>query len=159
MMLHCGCVCGASSWALEEKIGRPLALIHQPVPGLNSALAPPIGNFLRKLRPGVAFTRWNWGLSASPQLDQHPSLKLPTLTPPLTAESVWVRIEDQALVALPSSGGVLFGIRVWVVPLSKLLSDPTAARGLHRALATMPDALARYKGLTAARESLMALTA
>ena len=34
--LVAGCVCFPSSWCLAEKIGRPLSVIHDPVPGLNT---------------------------------------------------------------------------------------------------------------------------
>jgi len=154
-----GCVCFPSSWALEEKIGRPLPTIHEPVPGLNTALAAPITSFLRRLRPGLAFTRWNWGLSRHAQLNQHPALNLTRLAPPLRLEDVWVRLEDQALVALPRSGGVLFGIRIWVIPLTEVKADAEAARRLHRAIATMPEPMARYKNLWAARDDLLRLLA
>jgi len=155
MILHGGCVCFPSSWAFEEKIGRPLPWIHAAVPGLNAALQQPIGSFLRKLRPGIAYTRWNWGLSRWPQLNQHPSLDLTKLAPPLTASDVWLRLEDQALVALPESGGVLFGIRIWVVSLNEVKADAEAAHRLRRAIATMPEAMSRYKNLWEAKSELL----
>jgi len=34
-----GAVCFPSSWALREKLGKPLDLVHAPVPGINPALA------------------------------------------------------------------------------------------------------------------------
>jgi hypothetical protein len=159
MVLHGGCVCFPSSWAFEEKLGRPLAWIHQVVPGLNAALRQPIGGFLRKLRPGVAWTRWNWGLSRWLQLNQHPSLGLAKLAPPLTEDDVWLRIEDQSLLALPESGGVLFGIRIRVVSLREVKADPVAAQRLHRAIATMPEAMLRYKNLWEAKSELLRLLA
>ncbi|HEY6169035.1 MAG TPA: heme-dependent oxidative N-demethylase subunit alpha family protein, partial [Verrucomicrobiae bacterium] len=152
-----GCVCFPSSWSLEEKFGRELPLIHEAVPGLNPQLGTPINNFLNKLRPGVAFQRHNWGLSRWPDLNQHPALGLSKLQPPLKLDEVWLRVEYQALVALARSGGVLFGIRIAVHPLSAVATKPDAARGLHRALQTMPEAMARYKNLWAARDNLLRL--
>ncbi|MBI3879803.1 MAG: DUF3445 domain-containing protein [Verrucomicrobia bacterium] len=152
-----GCVCFPSSWALEEKVGHPLPFIHEAVPGLNAALQSPITTFLKRLRPGIAFTRWNWGLSRHAQLNQHPALNLAKLAPPLRLDDVWLRLEDQALVALLQSGGVLFGIRIWVVPLAQVKADAETARRLHRALRTMPDEVARYKNLLATRGELLRL--
>jgi hypothetical protein len=74
-----GCVCFPSSWSLAEKIGRPMEFIHGPVPGLNAQLGRSIDTFLAKLTPGAAWLRHNWGLSRSPELNQHPSRPLPRL--------------------------------------------------------------------------------
>lgn len=146
--LRAGCVCFPSSWALEDKIGRPIHEIHAPVPGLNREVGPQIGRFLGRLAPGVSWQRANWGLSGSPELNQHPRLRKPRLDADVTREQVFLRIEHQSLVALPRSGGVLFGIRIEVVPIACVLSDPPAAAGLRRALRTMPAPLAGYKGLS-----------
>ena len=46
-----GCVCFPSSWAFEEKVGRPLDWIHAVVPTLNERLGEKARNFLTKRRP------------------------------------------------------------------------------------------------------------
>jgi len=157
MRLLGGCVCFPSSWRFEEKVGRALPAIHEPVPGLNVAIGSPIKNFLARMRPGVAWCRANWGLSRVADLNQHPAREVPRLRPPLTAEEVWLRIENQALVALPESNGILFGIRLEILALAEIRRHPETARNLQRALRTMPAAVADYKGLTPARDNLISL--
>ena len=152
-----GCVCFPSSWRFEEKVGQPLEVIHTPVPHLNEQLVSPIHNFLSRLKPGVAWCRANWGLSRSPELNQHPARGLPKLRPPLRADEVWLRVEDQALVALPQSGGVLFGIRIALHRLDELARDPDARAGLRRALVSMPAEMAAYKRIDAVREAVVGL--
>jgi len=152
-----GCVCFPSSWRLTDKLGLPLTAIHEPVPGLNQSLGEAIDRFLRTLKPTSAAFRANWGLSRSPELNQHPDLERPQLTPPLNSDEVFVRIENQALVALPESGGVLFGIRLEIIPLPELARHPQAVIGLKRALRTMPVAVADYKNLSASREVIIKL--
>ncbi len=152
-----GCVCFPSSWSFEEKVGKPLEVIHTPVPRLNDELASPIHNFLSRLKPGAAWCRANWGMSRSPELNQHPARGLRKLTPPLREDEIWLRVEDQALVALPESRGVLFGIRMTVIPLLEVKRHPTAARGLARALRTMPGAMLDYKSLLPAKDELLRL--
>ena len=152
-----GCVCFPSSWRFEEKVGKPLEVIHTPVPHLNEQLASPIHNFLSRLKPGAAWCRANWGLSRSPELNQHPARDLPKLRPPLCEDEVWLRVEDQALIALPESRGVLFGIRMTVIPLAEVKRHPAAARGLDRALRTMSDAMLDYKSVLAAKGELLRL--
>jgi hypothetical protein len=147
-----GCVCFPSSWSLAEKMGHPLEFIHGPVPGLNAQLGRSIDSFLAKLAPGTAWLRHNWGLSRSPELNQHPSRPLPRLEDSVALSEVWLRVERQALVALPASGGVLFGIRISMHSLVEVKKDATVAERLARALRTMPTEVAAYKGLTTARE-------
>lgn len=152
--LRAGAVCFPSSWALEEKFNLTMDEIHGVVPGLNPALAPAIGQFLGKLRPGAPFERANWGLAATSELNMHPTLGRPRLTA-LDVARTWVRVEYQILAALPVTAGILFGIHVRNVPLADILADPALRAGLHRAVVTMPDALAAYKGLAHVREELV----
>lgn len=156
MHLLAQCVCFPSSWFPAEKLGRPMDLIHEPAPGLNHTLGAQIDVFLARIRPGAAWLRSNWGLSASPELNQRPDRKLPRLTPELSLQEVWLRVERQALVSLPKSSGVLFGIRIQSERLSSLVEQsPAAAAGLARAIRTMPEDVARYKGIAVARVHLL----
>jgi hypothetical protein len=156
-VLVAGCVCFPSSWALEEKIGRPLDAIHTPVPTLNEQFANPVQQFLARMKPGISWERINWGLSRSPELNQHPSRKLPRLDANVSAEDVWFRAEYQSLISLPKTGGVLFGIRLVIEPLTKLLNDREFIEGLGRAIQSMPENIAAYKGIAPARERLLEL--
>lgn len=152
-----GCVCFPSSWRLSEKMGKPIEFIHGPVPGLNANIGPAIHKFLAGLKPGMASLRFNWGLSRSAELNQHPDRVLPRLDASVTLDEVWLRVEEQALVALPESGGILFGIRILNHPLVEVRQDCAVAVKLRRALETMPDAVARYKNLAVARATLIGL--
>lgn len=157
-VLRAGCVCFPSSWALAEKLGRPVEEIHGVVPGLNPAVGERIHPFLARLKPGAGWLRSNWGLSSSPERNQHPSRalnQLPVGTPPT---SVWLRVEHQILHGL-GDGAVLFGIRLENVSLADLHTDRELRAGLHRSLATMPDDMAAYKNLTHIKDSLLAYLA
>ncbi len=157
--LRAGVVCFPSSWALTEKTGLTLEEIHGVVPGLNPALGGTIGEFLGRLKPGVPYERANWGLAATPERNMHPSLARPRLRPAFDLRGIWVRIEDQILAALPTTGGILFGIRLRLVPLTQLLENPQLKAGFHRAVRTMPDTLVVYKGFAAIRDELIAASA
>lgn len=154
-----GAVCFPTSWALTEKMGLTLDEVHGVVPGLNPALGPTISQFLQKLKVGAAYERSNWGLAATPELNLHPALARPRLSLPLNLEHIWVRVEDQILAALTTPGGILFGIRLRVLPLGQILDDGGFRSGFHRALKTMPDALAAYKGIAPIRDDLLILVA
>jgi hypothetical protein len=147
--LQAAVVCFPSSWVPAEKIGLSLDDIHQIVPRLNATLGATISQFLTRLRPGTAYERANWGLAATPERNMHPALHRPRLGLPVDPSRIWLRIEDQILAALPVTGGILFGIRLRVIPLPAILADPQLKSGFLRALATMPKDLAEYKGLSA----------
>ena len=152
-----GCVCFPSSWNLAEKIGHPIQFIHNVVPGLNPALGSQIHGFLSRLKPGTVWLRANWGLSRSSDLNQHPARGLPRLSSNASLDEAFLRIENQALVALPESHGVLFGIRIAVHNLEQIHRDPALSKGLARALASLPDDMASYKNITDCRSRLISL--
>jgi len=155
--LRGGVLCFPTSWALEEKIGHTLDFIHGPVPGLNAALGSPINQFLSRLKPGIAFHRDNWGLAATDELNLHPSRGISPPAPPVALERLWLRVEHQALVSLPRTGGVAFGIRIALHRLDKVAGDPLASAGLRRALETLPAELAVYKRIDRIRAELLTL--
>jgi hypothetical protein len=152
-----GCVCFPSSWSLAEKIGHPIQFIHSVVPGLNPALGSQIHGFLSRLKPGTVWLRANWGLSRSPDLNQHPSRGLPRLTSDATLEETFLRVENQALVALPESRGVLFGIRIAVHNLAEIQRDVAFSNGLARAIGSLPAEVATYKNIADCRSRLVSL--
>jgi dimethylamine monooxygenase subunit A len=158
--LRGGALVFPTSWALEEKLGHTLDWIHGVVPGLNPSLGAPIRQFLQRLKPGgAAFLRSNWGLAATDALNLHPSRPRPRLEPDVVPHRVWLRVEHQILAALETTGGIVFGIRLALHPLDTVLADPLLRPGFHRALRTMPDELAAYKGLAPARTRLLELSA
>jgi hypothetical protein len=149
-----GVVCFPSAWALREKLGQTLAFTHAPVPGLNEQLGTKIHTMLARLAPGAAWARENWGLARDAERNHHPARPRPRLDDSTRPEEVWLRIERQVLYKLPRTGGLLFGLRLEILPLTAL--PPEAKAGLARALATMPEEAARYKGFAAARAGLLA---
>lgn len=155
--LAAGCVCFPSSWDVREKLGLPIEQIHGVVPGLNPAIGPQIQTFLERLRPGVSWERSNWGLSRSPELNQHPGRNLPRLDECVGLDEVFFRIEHQSLAALPRSRGVLFGIRIKVQPLREIKEQPEFREKLLRALETMPKEMALYKNVARARSRILDL--
>ncbi|MEO7599343.1 MAG: heme-dependent oxidative N-demethylase subunit alpha family protein, partial [Opitutus sp.] len=151
-----GALCFPTGWALTEKLGHPLEFIHGVVPGLNAALASPIDQFLSRMKPGGAFLRDNWGISATEALNQHPAMRLPAPDAPVALDRLWLRVEHQALVALPLSRGIIFGIRISNHRLDQLREDAELSSGLARALSTMPAPMAAYKRLSDIRHELVA---
>lgn len=155
--LRGGVLCFPTGWALREKLGDTVAGIHGVVPGLNQALGPALRQMLARLRPGQAWQRANWGLAATSELNLHPALGRPAPAPPARLEQLWLRVEEQLLMALPDSPGLVFAIRIELARLDDLARDPAAAAGLAHALRAMPPELAAYKRLASIRDLLAAL--
>lgn len=149
-----GSVCFPSEWAPDERLGMPLERMHSPVPGLNNALADKINHLLDRLPPRYAWLRANWGVASSPEANQHPSRGIRQLHPDLPPESLWLRIEHQALLRLPQSQGVLFGIRLSVYPMQVVRQQRSAAQALVRQLRSLPPDMRRYKGISGLADPL-----
>ena len=151
------CTTPDEAQAAAEKIGGTVVEIHGVVPGLNQALGPALRQMLSRLRPGQAWQRSNWGLAATPELNLHPALGRPVPEPPVRLDRLWLRVEEQLLMALPGVAGLVFAIRIELPRLDELARDPAAAAGLARALRAMPADLAAYKRIATIREPLLAL--
>ena len=155
--LRGGVLCFPTGWALRDKLGGTVAEIHGVVPGLNQTLGPAMRQMLSRLRPGQAWQRSNWGLAATAELNLHPALGRPVPEPPVRLDRLWLRVEEQLLMALPGVAGLVFAIRIELPRLDELARDPAAAAGLPRALRAMPADLAAYKRIATIREPLLAL--
>jgi hypothetical protein len=149
-----GCVCFPSGWSLPEKVGRSLFATHAPVPGLNEKLASGISRIVSRLDRTRCFQRANWGLTGSRALDQHPHRRIQPIDRDTDPTKVDLRIEWQALIGLPNDL-VLFGIRVFHVPLSRIRMTALLSERLAENLITMPPAVAEYKRLSACRDRLV----
>jgi dimethylamine monooxygenase subunit A len=155
LRVRAGCVCFPSFWSLPEKLGQAIDLVHSPVPGLNAEVGAKIRIFLERLKPGDIWERWNWGLAATPERNCHPVMRRQRLDASATLARTWFRVEHQALVRLPETGAILFGIRIHSRTLEEeAAAAPEFAGTLKRLLETMPDAVLDYKGLAACRERL-----
>jgi Protein of unknown function (DUF3445) len=156
-----GCVCFPTGWHPEEKMGKPLVSAHGIVPGLNPALGAKIAPFIAGLAEGRCYQRTNWGLTASDQLDQHPSCQIPEIrlrqgyggqAGGQVKDEVFLRIEWQALTSLTTDLAV-FGIRIFHLRLEQL--DAHSRGLLKENLRTMPAEMLRYKRIEHCRDWLV----
>ena len=134
-------LCSPSNWHLAEKIGQPMARIHDPVPTLHEKLTPKIDRFFDHLIVGKPVRRFNWSLQANNQLAQLPENKvIHAANTPL-----YYRCERQTLTRLPKTNAIAFTIRVYIYPMMSLTQVPNALTQLKLAINAMPKAVAGYK--------------
>lgn len=155
-------LCFPSAWSLREKFGKPLHVIHQPVPGFGEGTrnAGLIERMFDNLRAEQPVMRWNWTLFGKTQL-HHPAPdggQKRRFGDGLVAEHVTLRLERQTLRKLPQSGDILFTIRTHLDPIGVLDTHPDGPRLAQsiadQVLAFSGDELA-YKGLAAERDRLL----
>jgi dimethylamine monooxygenase subunit A len=153
-------LCFPSRWRLWDKIGKPLTAVHGPVPLYADRLARPVDRFMRHLKPDHIAARLNWSLLDDPALFQ-PGGKWRTegaadITAANAGSRVFLRVERQTLRRLPRSGAVLFGIRVHVYPLNRVIDRPDRAVALAEAVRALPPEIQHYKSLLPFRQPLLA---
>jgi len=154
------CVCVPSHWAPEDKLGKSLTMIHQPVAD-GAALAATMPALTRLLASGGHWERFVWTLTPSGHFDQHP-LRHPrppwpdTSDPAQFAAGCFLRTERQTFLPVPGHQQVVFTIRVMLQPLAQAVQTTQQARRLHDALASMTPAVLQYKNLEAARAPVLA---
>ncbi|MDJ0638337.1 MAG: DUF3445 domain-containing protein [Paracoccaceae bacterium] len=112
-------LCFPASWRLDEKIGRPLSRIHDPVDPYDEAMAKRVQRLFGNLKPQAILTRSNALLYDDPALFAPKSEG----DPPREAsdlQALFVRSERQTLRVLPKTGAIAFGIHTFMVRVDSL---------------------------------------
>jgi hypothetical protein len=160
ILLTAGAVCFPSRWRLADKIGRPLAAVHQAVPFYGEKLARPVDRFMAMVRPGRLAMRLNWSIVDDAALFQQGGKFVGDHNPAITADNagaaLFVRAERQTLSRLPVDDAVLFTIRVHVYPLDRIAARADIAARLADAVRALPAETAFYKSLPQFRAALLA---
>ena len=136
--LTAGSVASPSYWRLEDKLGKELLDIHDPVAGLREGIGERMRHFFRELAPGRIYLRGNWFVHASGEPFGTPEQLAPSdshAPSPCAVERLFLRCERQTLRRLPRTGAILFNIRVFLNPLADLAAQPTLAADILEAFA------------------------
>lgn len=150
-------LCFPSYWKLEEKFGKPITAIHEPVPGFgpgtrNAMLIERIFDHLQTDQP---VQRTNWSLHNDGELHHIEPHGIPVnCADDAAMGGVFLRREYQTLTRLRESGDILFTIRVSTRPLSELEGNPALGRALADRLGELDAAGLGYKGLADGRDRL-----
>ncbi|USG61648.1 DUF3445 domain-containing protein [Sneathiella marina] len=160
-ILSAACVCFPTGWNLQEKAGKPLMAIHDPVPDLNERIGNPIDRFFQNLKGGKKVERFNWGLYDCADLFQ-PAWRRDTHHPNKQIDAdnighkVFFRVERQTLQRLSNGKDILFTIRIFTNTLAEVTSEKSRATKLLRSLQTMPNSIKKYKSINRFDAPLMA---
>jgi len=158
--LEAASLCFPSRWRLAEKLGQPMSIIHDPVPGFGEKLARPVDRFFDHLAVDRPVWRVNWSLNDDPTLFQpvrrQDAERDEAVTAVNAGERLFIRCERQTLRRLPESGWILFTIKTYVDPVASLAGRPDAAAGLASAVRQLPEGTRRYKNIAPYQEALLA---
>jgi hypothetical protein len=157
-----GVVTFAADWSMGFDCGMSFLQIHGPVPRVHTErVITRAHEFLMRLQPGRSYRRTNWTLTVDGKLDtsteRYPEWGRDRRTlaeGPLedVGDRLYLRVEVQHLIRLPTSGAVLFLIRTYLLPFREIVTVPEWGRRLYRVLAELPQDIADYKGLTRTRD-------
>ena len=148
-------VCFPTRWDLPTQLGLPMTAIHERVPGYQEQLNASSNRFFDGMKAGLVFKRGNWSLMDDPALFQ-PGGKMQTrersdLDASNAGQKIWLRVEHQTLQRLPTTGAILFGIRIHRTRLDAVAETPDAARTLLASIDTMDADMQLYKSLALVR--------
>ncbi|TWT52229.1 hypothetical protein KOR42_30970 [Thalassoglobus neptunius] len=133
-----GHVCFPSGWRPEEKIGRPLAEIHEPIPGMDLSGSRRLVETMVHHGP---FERFVWSVVFEDELNFHPDRKRCDFDS--SSPVIFVKVERQVTVGFPDFGGALFGLHQSLIPFDQIERGPLVA-----ALRSMSPEHLEYKGLS-----------
>ena len=139
-------LCFPAHWVLAEKMGKPLAAIHDPVPDYDERLAGPVDRFFDKMTIGPISARMNWSLQIGTDLFTPHRGQRQAAAGDLDNNQLCLRLENQTLRKLSQTGFVLFTIRTHIEPVSRWKHTPNALNDLAKMLNNMSHESQSYKG-------------
>jgi hypothetical protein len=107
-------LCFPARWTLDQKIGRPLLRIHEPVASYDDGIATRVQRLFDGVQDARPLYRVNFLSYHDPALYQPRREEDPPLRP--EGPPGYVRSEIQTIRRLPRTGAVAFGIHTFLVP-------------------------------------------
>ena len=148
-------LCFPAHWVLAEKMGKPLAVIHDPVPHYDERLAAPVDRFFNKMTVGPISSRMNWSLQIGKDLFTPHRAARKAVSGDIDNDELCLRLENQTLRKLPQTGLVLFTIRTHIEPVSRWNHIPNAIDDLAQMLKDMSVQAQSYKGASLYEDALI----
>ncbi|MDA8872698.1 DUF3445 domain-containing protein [Alphaproteobacteria bacterium] len=148
-------LCFPAHWVLAEKMGKPLAAIHDPVPHYDERLAAPVDRFFNKMTVGPISSRMNWSLQIGKDLFTPHRAARKAVSGDIDNDELCLRLEIQTLRKLPQTGLVLFTIRTHIEPVSRWNHIPNAIDDLAQMLKDMSVQAQSYKGASLYEDALI----
>lgn len=159
LFVDAGILTFGADWSLDFDLGMSFLEIHGPVPRAHElGVFQRAHTFLLNLRSDRNYRRTNWTMTVGRRLDTNTET-YPEWGPDrvsLTYDEIgWrlhLRVEVQHFVRLPRSNAVMFPIHTYLISMDELCTVPAWSRRFERVLASLPQDLVDYKGLSRYRD-------
>lgn len=163
--LLAGALLLAGFWRLEDKFGMSIADIHTSgdVPHYMDKLHRGISNFFRRIQPDEPHNRNNYFLQVDDNLawstsigsEDSETVTWNTAEKNKAIEHHYFRSERQSLRRLPRSGAVVFTIRTYFEPITKIANEPYVPGRLASGIRSWDEGVGAYKGREKYEEVLL----
>lgn len=145
-------------WKLSDKLGMSMPEIHTSgdVPGFKEKLEKGMTNFFKRLQPEKPVLRNNYFIQVDDNLAWSDSIGDEdgaegtvgwfSAQQDKPVEHHYFRSERQSLRRLPKSGGIVFTIRTYFMPITEICEEPYVPGRLASAVRSWGDDVSKYKG-------------
>ena len=156
-----------SSGRIVSCVGRDMHFAHEPVPGLNEALAQRIDRVIGNVQAGKPVVRFNWFVTpiasrlfpershAANIAASEEAARLLKADYRRAGDVLNLRVERQTFLRLPETGALAFGIHTYSDPLASIAGERDSLAALDRLLGEYSEARLAYGGMLATRASIM----
>ncbi|KAI0741071.1 hypothetical protein C8Q76DRAFT_765525 [Earliella scabrosa] len=132
-------------YLLSETIGKPIEVIHAPVPHFNEKLLPSVERTLKRFQPDQPFERSSWMITDDRNLFWHNIVDVPTLDPTIHPKDYWLRIDHQTFRKLPKTRAIIFGVHPVMRKIEDMADSPLVPALLEKVHLEADEALMKYK--------------
>lgn len=143
------CLCSPTFFSAGFAAAKSLSALHQAVPDGNFGLAARIGRVFTNLADNVVLERHNWTVQwgDARYAPDATAMREYAANAPLSAlgEHLFLRVERQTIRRLPSTGAIVFTIRIRLSPLRVLLDDADHCAAFTTAWRGAPQIVRDYK--------------
>ncbi|KAI0074728.1 hypothetical protein K474DRAFT_1765099 [Panus rudis PR-1116 ss-1] len=132
-------------YLLSETIGKPIEVLHDPVPYFNEKLLTSVQRTLTRLRPDQPFERSSWNIVDDRNLFWH-NLSSGVPHESVHPKDLWLRIDHQTFRKLPRSRAIIFGVHPVLRRLEDLADSPLVPALLEKVHIDSDKKIMDYKG-------------
>ncbi|KAF5310027.1 hypothetical protein D9619_010282 [Psilocybe cf. subviscida] len=147
--LRCGITLSAIGWNMQQKMGKTMPEIHEPVPFYQEKLKSSIERYFSKLTCDKPIQRGSWGIEIGQPLylqttDPHWALR-DKQDPALSVADLYLRVDWQTLRRLPHSRAIVFNYKALFTPVTQLRREPYIPRLVATVIKNAASEFLEYK--------------
>ncbi|TFK87571.1 hypothetical protein K466DRAFT_490610 [Polyporus arcularius HHB13444] len=132
-------------YLLSETIGKPIKVLHAPVPYFNEKLLVSVERTLKRFKPDQPFERSSWMITDDRNLFWHNVASAPA-NPEIHPKDLWLRIDHQTFRKLPRTNAIIFGVHPILRKIEDFADSPLVPALLEKVHLETDPVMLTYKG-------------